>query len=103
MTHERRDEITDLVFKVFAQRMKQYGNANAKVHPVAYGTMVLAVQHCSDITVEEIDHVLVQLCCRLAINLIGGEVFYTALIKPDADLDKDSIDWLYGSGRYAQG
>jgi hypothetical protein len=101
MTRERRDHITALIFGEFAARTARY-NGNAKNHPVPYASMVLSLLHGTDLTREEIDHVLVALCSRLCVNLIAGEIFFTAAIRPDSQLDSDSIDWLYGSGRYAQ-
>ena len=100
MTYERRNQITDLVLEFFKQRNIRYGNP--KTHPVPYSAMALALQAGTDITVEEIDHVIVQLCCRLVINLIGGDLFYTALIKPEAVRDHETFDWLYATGRYSQ-
>jgi len=101
VTEQRRNHITRLVFEVFEARAARYGG-NLKTHPIPHGTMVLAVQYQTDFTEEEIDHVLVQLSCRLALNIIAGEVFFTAVIKPQASLSDDTIDWLYGSGHYAQ-
>ena len=102
MSSERRDEITRLILAVFVQRLYL-----GKQHPVAYSVLVLSIQHCTDITREEIDHVLVALCCRLVVNLIAGEVYLIGaarelLVDNPLAIDTDRIDWLYGSGRYAR-
>ena len=100
MTKERRDEIARLMFAVFAQ------GRPAKTHPVPYSRMVLLLQHCTDISREEIDHVLVALCCRLTVNLIAGELFFCGspeLLVPEALADPERIDWVFASGRYATG
>ncbi len=89
----RRNEITALIFAVFAERPQ------ARTHPVPYGRMVLLVQHCTDITRHEIDHVLVALCCRLVVNLIAGDVFFCGppdLLVPYALADSARIDAVFG-------
>ena len=103
MTYERRNAITRLIFEVFAQRVARYGGS-LKTNPIPHGNIVLALAANTDFTEQEVDHVLVQLCCRLLLNIIGGVVFCTAdapIGLSDSDGD-DTIDWLYGSGRFAQ-
>jgi hypothetical protein len=105
MTRERRDEITALVLGVFASPpgLHVVRARVGKQHPVPYGKMVMAVQERGEYAIEEIDHVLVQLCTRAKVNLIAGELFFTGgAIAVEDPLDPDRIDWLYGTGRHAQ-
>jgi hypothetical protein len=103
MTHERRDEITGFIFEVFRAR-PILSNSLGKMHPVPYSRMAIKIQErARDVTIEEVDHVLVQLCTRLVMNLIDGQLFFTGGrgLRSDDVLDADKIDWLYGSGRQA--